>query len=272
MNRRPALAVGPLALVVAVTLGTVPRVLEAQRGVADTAAEPVIVELQIGRIARATVQGYRVRTEVLLPLSPFFQLVEVRHRVSPEGRVEATMDPGNRRIVIDVARDTMQFGERLVRIEREFRRFEGGEVYVGAERLGDLFGLRFAVDWAELTVTVVDPGALPLARRLRREVAREAYLRRGESARADVTFALERPRGDGVVLDYSLLAPSADPVSGSGYSLGLGADLRATDAARILRLLSVPRGVSARFCAARSFVDASASGACTRRRATPVCT
>ena len=225
MNRRPALAVGPLALVVAVTLGTVPRVLEAQRGVADTAAEPVIVELQIGRIARATVQGYRVRTEVLLPLSPFFQLVEVRHRVSPEGRVEATMDPGNRRIVIDVARDTMQFGERLVRIEREFRRFEGGEVYVGAERLGDLFGLRFAVDWAELTVTVVDPGALPLARRLRREVAREAYLRRGESARADVTFALERPRGDGVVLDYSLLAPSADPVSGSGYSLGLGADL-----------------------------------------------
>jgi hypothetical protein len=225
VNRRPALAVGPLALLVAVTLGVGPRALEAQAGVADTAAEPVIVELQIGRLARATVQAYRVRTEVLLPLSPFFQLVEIRHRVSPEGRLEATMDPGNRRIVIDVARDTMQFGERLVRIEREFRLFEGSELYVGAERLGDLFGLRFAVDWAELTVTVVDPAELPLARRLRREAAREAYLRRGEAQRADVTLALERPHGDGVVLDYSLFSPSADPVAGSAYSLGLGADL-----------------------------------------------
>jgi len=214
-------------LLVAVTLGAVPRALEARSGaaLADTAAEPVIVELQIGRIARATVQGYRVRTEVLVPLSQFFQLVEVRHRLSPEGRLEATMDPGTRRIVVDIARDTMQFGERRVRIEPEFRLFEGGELYVGAERLGDLFGLRFAVDWAELTVTVVDPGTLPIAQRLRRESAREAYLRRGEGPRPDVTLALERPGWDGVVLDYSLSSPSADPVAGSAYSMGLGADL-----------------------------------------------
>lgn len=211
------------ALLLAGTLGAIAPARAAAQ--ADTLSEPVLVELQIGRIARATVQGYRVRTEVLLPLSQFFHLVEVRHRVSPEGRVEATMDPGNRRIVIHGARDIMQFGERLVRIEREFRLFEGGELYVGAERLGDLFGLRFAVDWAELTVTVVDPGDLPLARRLRREAAREAYLRRGEGPRADVTLALERPRWDGVVLDYSLFSPSADPVAGSAYSLGLGADL-----------------------------------------------
>src|SRR5437773_1407751 len=141
---------------------------------ADTVAEPVIVELRIGRVARSTVQGFRVRTEVLLPLSQFLQLVEIRHRLSPEGRLDAAVDPGNRRIVIDVRRDTMQFGERRVRIEPEFRRFEGGELYVGAERLGDLLGLRFAVDWAELTVTVLDPADLPIARRLRREAAREA--------------------------------------------------------------------------------------------------
>jgi len=191
----------------------------------DTVAEPVIVELRIGRVARATVQGYRVRTEVLLPLSQFLQLVEIRHRLSPEGKLEATMDPGNRRIVIDVRRDTMQFEERRVRIEPEFRRFESGDLYVGAERLGDLLGLRFAVDWADLTVTVIDPGDLPIARRLRREAARDAYLRHVEGPKADVTFGQEHPRWDGVVVDYSLFSPSVDPIGGSAYTLGLGADV-----------------------------------------------
>ena len=191
----------------------------------DTVGEPVIVEVRIGRIARATVQGFRVRTEVLLPLSQFLQLVEIRHRLSPEGRLEAAVDPGNRRIVIDVRRDTMQFGERRVRIEPEFRRFESGELYIGAERLGDLLGLRFGVDWAELTVTVVDPGDLPIARRLNREAAREAYLRQVEGPKADVTFGRERPRWDGVVVDYSLFSPSVDPIGSAAYTLGLGADL-----------------------------------------------
>jgi hypothetical protein len=245
--RGAAFAGALLALLVTVTLGAVARQLAAQahdrlpdppatRAIpfglapvdtppADTAGEPVIVELRIGRIARATVQGYRVRTEVLLPLSQFLQLVEIRHRLSPEGRLEATVDPGNRRIVIDARRDTMQFGDRPVRIEPEFRRFDGAELYLGAERLGDLFGLRFAVDWAELTVTVVDPGDLPIARRLRRESAREAYLRHVEGPKADVTFGRERPRWDGVVVDYSLFSSSVDPIGGAAYTLGLGADL-----------------------------------------------
>jgi hypothetical protein len=229
--RGAALVGAPLALLVAVTLGAVaqapdrfaPAPVDATP--ADTAGEPVLVELRIGRIARATVQGYRIRTEVLLPLSQFFQLVEIRHRLSPEGRLEAAVDPGNRRIVIDVRRDTMQFGERQIRIEPEFRRFEAGELYVGAERLGDLFGLRFAVDWADLTVTVVDPGDLPIAQRLRRESMREAYLRQVVGPHAEVTFGLERPRWDGVVVDYSVFSPSADPIAGAGYSLGMGADL-----------------------------------------------
>ncbi len=191
----------------------------------DTVAEPVIVELRIGRIARSTLQGFRVRTEVLLPLSQFMQLVEIRHRLTPEGRLEATMDPGNRRIIIDARRDTMQFGDRRVRLEPEFRRFADGELYVGAERLGDLLGLRFGVDWAELTVTAIDPADLPIARRLRREAAREAYLRQVVGPKADVTFGRERPRWDGVVVDYSLFSPSVDPLGGAAYTLGLGADV-----------------------------------------------
>src|SRR5882762_669527 len=206
-----------LALLAALSLGAV----VAQ----DTVPEPVVIDLRIGRITGATVQAYRVRSEVLLPLSQFFQLVEIRHRLTPDGRLEATVDPGNLRIVIDPRSDSMQYGDRRVRIEREFIRFEPPELYVGSERLGDLLGIMFAVDWSDLTATVVDPSSLPIARRLRREAAREAYLRRSDGLRPDLTFGLQRPAWDGVVIDYSLFAPSSDPLAGSTYGFGLGADV-----------------------------------------------
>jgi len=121
----------------------------------------------------------------------------------------------------------MQYGDRRVRIEREFIRFESAELYVGSERLGDLLGVMFAVDWSDLTATVIDPSSLPIARRLRREAARDAYLRRPDGLRADVTLGLQRPSWDGVVVDYSLFSPSNDPLGGSTYGFGLGADVGA---------------------------------------------
>src|SRR6266571_2265415 len=206
-----------LSLVAALCLGAVvPQ---------DTVPEQVVIELRIGRVTGTTVQAYRVRSEVLLPLSQFFQLVEIRHRLTPDGRLEATVDPGNVRIVIDPRSDSMQYGDRRVRIEREFIRFESTELYVGSERLGDLLGLMFVVDWSDLTATVVDPSGLPIARRLRREAARDAYLRRPDGMRADVTLGLQRPSWDGVVVDYSLFSPSTDPLAGSTYGFGLGADV-----------------------------------------------
>src|SRR2546425_8472678 len=210
------LARAPLLLVAALHTAQAPR---------DTTPEAVVIDLRIGRITGTTVQAYRVRSEVLLPLSQFFQLVEIRHRLTPDGRLEATVDPGNRPILIDPRSDSMQYGDRRVRIEREFIRCESPELYVGSERLGDLLGVMFAVDWADLTATVIDPSSLPIARGLRREAAREAYLRRPDGMRADVTLGLQRPSWDGVVVDYSLFAPSTDPLAGSTYAVGLGADV-----------------------------------------------
>jgi hypothetical protein len=192
--------------------------------VPDSVAEPVVVELQIGRLASRTVAAYRVRSEALLPLTQFLQLAEVLFRLSPEGRLEATLDPGRVRLVIDAARDTMSLGAHRVRLEPEFRRFVDGEIYVGAERLGDLLGLLLHVDWAELTVTVMDPGTLPVARRLRRESARTAFLRRGDGPMTDLSLGLERPRWDGLVFDYSLLAPSQNTLGGGMYTAALGGD------------------------------------------------
>ena len=199
--------------------------LQARPVASDTAPEPVVVEMRLGRITGTTVQAYRVRSEVLLPLSQFFQLAEISHRFTPDGRLEAAIDPGNHRIVIDPRSDSLEFDGRSVHIEREFRRSETSELYLGSERLGDLLGLMFAVDWAELTATVIDPSSLPIAQRLRREAARAAFLRHTGGLRPDVTMGLQRPAWDGVVLDYSLLAPSSDLLAGTSYGFGLGADV-----------------------------------------------
>src|SRR5438445_162115 len=183
----------PLLLVAALHVS--PPSPPPQQAPRDTAPEAVVVDLRIGRLTGTTLQAYRVRSEVLLPLSQFFQLAEIRHRLTPDGRLEATVDPGNRRIVIDPRSDSMEYGDRRVRIEREFIRFETPELYVGSERLGDLLGVMFVVDWSDLTATVVDPSTLPIAVRLRREAAREAYLRRPDGMRPDVTLGVASRAG-----------------------------------------------------------------------------
>jgi hypothetical protein len=187
-------------------------------------AEPILVELRLGHVAGRTVAAYRLRTEVLLPLTQFLQLAEIRYRVSAAGRLDATVDPGGRRLVIDAGSDTISYGARRVRLEPEYTSFREGELYVGAERLGDLLGSPFIVDFSELTVTMADPGDLPVARRLRREAARTALLRPREMVHPDLLLAAEHPHWDGLVFDYSLLAPSGDPLAGSGYTGALGAD------------------------------------------------
>src|SRR5258708_1847373 len=187
-------------------------------------SEPVIVELQIGRIATRTVQAYRVGTEALVPMSIFLQMVEVRFRLSLQGQLEATIDPGGKRLLMDAQRDTISFGDRRVHVEPGFRLFANNELYIGADRLADLFQTSVLVSWEDLTVTFTDPSVFPIGRRLRRESARDAFLRRGRGFQAERMLGLERPSWDGLVLDYSFLAPSNAPFSGGSYAAALGAD------------------------------------------------
>ncbi|OLC02456.1 MAG: hypothetical protein AUH46_06675 [Gemmatimonadetes bacterium 13_1_40CM_70_15] len=208
----------PLQLLAGALSATVPR------PAADTEPEPVILELQLGRLASRTVPAFRVRSEALVPMSEFLQLAEVGYVLSPEGRIEASIDPGGRKLVIDARRDTMSYGDHRVRLEPEFRLFRNGELFVGAERLGDLLGVRIVVSWADLTVVVTDASGLPVGRRAQREAARAAFRRRFAGPPPELALALERPRWDGMVVDYSFLAPSSGVGAGGAYSVAVGAD------------------------------------------------
>src|SRR2546427_11730749 len=84
------------------------------------------------------------------------------------------------------------------RLEPEFRLFRNGELYVGAERLGDLLGVRIVVSWADLTVVVTDASGLPVGRRTQREAARAAFRRRFAGPPPEPALALERPHWDGM--------------------------------------------------------------------------
>jgi hypothetical protein len=190
----------------------------------DSVAKPVLLELRIANLASTTVQAYRVRTEALLPLAQLLSLAEARYRLSPDGVVDASIAPGPRRLLVSAASDTMTLGERRVRLEAEFRLFKDGELYVGAERLGDLLGTAIVVDWPGLTATVMDAGMLPIGLRLQREAAREALARRVERAPADFRLGLEHQPWDGLVLDYALVAPGGQPLGAGSYAFDLGTD------------------------------------------------
>jgi hypothetical protein len=190
----------------------------------DSGPEAVLVELQIGRLASRTVSAYRVGAETLVPVIALLQLGEAGYHLSPDGRLEATLNPGGLALIIDVRGDTMSLGRRRVRIEGAYRAFKDNELYVGATRLGELFDSQIVVDWAELTVTFMDAGKLPLGWRLQRETVREAFLQRARGLQPERAFGLERPRWDGLVLDYSFLAAGEQPLGGGAYSAALGAD------------------------------------------------
>jgi hypothetical protein len=193
-------------------------------GTSDSGPEPVLLELRIGQLASRTVQAFRVGTEALLPLSQLLSLAEVRYRLTPAGDLEATLGPA-RRLLIGADRDTMIFGDHRVRLEPPYRLFQDGELYVGAERLGNLLGTRIVVDWTELTVTVMDAGGLPIGQRARREAGRAALRRRQVGRRVDLAVGFEGRRIDGLVVDYSALLPGGQSLGAGSYALALGADV-----------------------------------------------
>ncbi len=190
----------------------------------DTTPDAVI-ELRLGRIAVRTVEAFRSGDDALIPLSQFFDMAAIRASVSRAGRLEGMMQPGNIPLVISIEGDVATLGRRQVTVTADRKRFVKGELYFPAAALGELLDSPIYTNWADLEVVMRDPGPLPVAGQLRRRAARARLGQAAEVLDGGIRLAPDRSRLDGLVVDYSLLAPSADPIGGSSYAVQAGADL-----------------------------------------------
>lgn len=217
-DRRPGL---PLLLLTLLA----PAGLRAQVAVDSIGLEPVLVELAIGRYGSRTVSAYRSSGDALLPLLQLAEMAELRSLPLPGGAVELILGPGQRRVTLDPSRWEIRASDTLLALTPADRIVRPDEQFLSSRILGQLLDVTFAVDWNELAVTVLDADNLPVGRRIARERA-HALFRRGEQpGRPDLALGRERTRWDGVVLDYSLLAPSNDLLGSGAYSAGLGLNL-----------------------------------------------
>jgi hypothetical protein len=203
-----------------------PAGLSAQIAGDSADLEPVIVELAIGRYGSRTVSAYRSSGDALLPVLQLAEMAELRSLPLSGGAVELTLEPGRRVVTLDPSRWEIRTGEgpalaltpadRIVKLD---------EQYLSTRLLGQLLHVTFAVDWNELSVTLLDADSLPIGRRVARERAHALFRGSEREGVADLALGRDRTRWDGVVLDYSLLAPSQDLLGSGAYSAGLGLNL-----------------------------------------------
>ncbi len=196
------------------------RSLGAQPGL-----DPVLIELMLGRIASRTVEAYRVGDEALVPLSAFFELAEIRTFRRPGGVVEAMVQPGNVPLVLDPASRTLRVGKEKLSLGPDEMATAGSEVFLGTAVLARVFALEWDISWPDLQVVVLEPGTLPVARRIRRESMLRAQLMNSTPAdQAGLRLGLQRSALKGLILDYSFLTPT-NGLDAGAYATTMGLDL-----------------------------------------------
>jgi len=208
--------------------------------------DPIIVELAVGRLRSLTVPAFRSGNDALLPLSSIADQAGIATHALPGGGLELLLQPGNRRIVFDPASQEVHAGKVVVRLQSGDRVIQSGEQYLSTRVLTALLGTRFTVNWTDLSVVLINADSLPVGRRVAREKAQAAFRAALAAGAPDLALGSERPRWDGVVLDYSLLAPSQDLLGGA-YSTGLGLNLMGGSLEASLASVGRPRDGEVRF-------------------------
>jgi hypothetical protein len=209
-----------------VLLAVFPRQAPLPAAAPDTLLEPYLVSLQLGRITSRTVPAFRAAEAALVPLYQLFDLAEIRVAPLPDGGLTAVLQPGNVRLAIRPReRELVLDGDTRTVFPQELV-VRDGEVFLSTAVLTRILAVQWDINWRDLTVTIVEPNALPVARRIAREGLAAARLTpQGAVRPPELLYPLERPYTDGMVVDYSLLAPSNDALGGGAYQVGAGVDL-----------------------------------------------
>ncbi len=195
------------------------------RRVAAQQAEPVLIELQLGRLTSRTVEAFRSGDAALVPVGAFFDLAEIHGSRHTDGTLEALVQPGNVPLVLDPASKSLRLGKDRIALTPDELQASPIDIYLDTRVLGRALQLDWDVSWEDLQVTVLDAGSLPVARRLQRESMLGSRLASSSTPEyTGLRLGLERPRVNGLVFDYSLLTPTTGFDAGA-YSTMLGLDV-----------------------------------------------
>ena len=187
--------------------------------------EPVLVELKLGRLAQRTVPAHRSGNDALIPLTPFFELAELRVQRTPD-RIIAIVQPGNRRLEVRTAAQFLTLDGRKTALSPRELLLQDEEVFLSARILGSALKLTWDISWDDLEVVAVNPEELPVARRMRREEVATARLGAEPGVpQVDGTLSERTWPLEGAVADYSLLVPTSPGPEGGAYSGTLGFNL-----------------------------------------------
>lgn len=202
----------------------VPPAAHAQK--ADTTGlEAVLIELSVGRYGSRTVLAYRSSGEALLPVLQLAELAELGAAIRADSAIELTLRADRQPVVLDPARWEIRGPDATLELTPADRLVKADDQYLSTRVLSRLLHVTFAVNWSELSVGVLDADSLPVGRRLARERAHALFRRAGLEGGPDLALERERTRWDGMVLDYSVLAPTQDLMGSGAWSAGLGANL-----------------------------------------------
>lgn len=188
--------------------------------------EPVLVELALGRLATRTVSAFRMGDQALVPLTQFLDMAELAVIRRADGSIETMVQPGNIPLRIDVPGRWIKLGNDRRALADSEMVAAGGEIYLSTTLMARTFNLEWAVSWPDLEVAVLEPGTLPIARRLRRESYLRTRLNQSENpAYSAMHLGLQRQGVKGLIFDYSVLTPTSSVVDGGAYSTTLGLDI-----------------------------------------------
>lgn len=191
----------------------------------ETPPEAVLVQLRLGRIAERTVEAWRAGDDVLVPVRALFALAELRLEAQPDSTLVGLLQPGNLRVVVNPGQWRIEVGRDRTSIPADQMVVNPPEIFIGTRTLRQALAMDWAVSWSDLEVTLLDPSDLPVARRLRREALLSSRLTgSGDADPGAVRYGVPRSSIRGLVLDYSLLAPTTG-VEASAYSAAMGLDV-----------------------------------------------
>ncbi len=202
----------------------IPEVDAAPPSESIAGADAVLLEVQLGRLARRVLKGYWTGEDVLLPVAAWLDFAEVRHETAG-ARVRGRLEPDRIRFQVDADSGFIRAGRQV--LEGKGRELEliGGEVYASRRLISELLGLSTAVDRESATLMVYNPERLPIARRIGRESVRAIQAGSDRELPPELIHrGAERSR-PGVILGYEVRGSSQDFQSATSYDLGLATSL-----------------------------------------------